>query len=203
MPACFTASLLLTADAEIHFVNMTALTRGRFRSSFWIVDRKHVYIGSADMDWRSLSKVTTNLSIRRTAVRSGFRINTVSVDLKRENHLRENTDSSLHLLLYPLTGNNVNVRHNKCDFTLHLMFNSYKEELICTLTRFSCFSTGSRTRTTVEFNYLKGVGAEGTAIMSCSGQRELKVEGGGAGVVRNTNNWINTTQLLSLFIIII
>ncbi|XP_071764865.1 inactive phospholipase D5 isoform X2 [Centroberyx gerrardi] len=43
-------------DAEVHFVNMTALTRGGLHSSFWIVDRKHIYIGSADMDWRSLSK---------------------------------------------------------------------------------------------------------------------------------------------------
>uniref|UniRef100_H3D3F4 Phospholipase D family member 5 n=1 Tax=Tetraodon nigroviridis TaxID=99883 RepID=H3D3F4_TETNG len=43
-------------DADIHFVNMTALTRGGLHSSFWIVDRRHVYIGSADMDWRSLSK---------------------------------------------------------------------------------------------------------------------------------------------------
>ncbi|XP_068607314.1 inactive phospholipase D5 [Brachionichthys hirsutus] len=43
-------------NAEVHFVNMTALTRGGLHSSFWIVDRTHIYIGSADMDWRSLSK---------------------------------------------------------------------------------------------------------------------------------------------------
>lgn len=49
-------------DAEVRFINMTALTGGRLRSSFWIVDRKHIYIGSADMDWRSLSKVTTNIN---------------------------------------------------------------------------------------------------------------------------------------------
>ncbi|XP_074521488.1 inactive phospholipase D5 isoform X1 [Halichoeres trimaculatus] len=47
----------LTAhNAEVRFINMTALTRGELHSSFWIVDRKHIYIGSADMDWRSLSK---------------------------------------------------------------------------------------------------------------------------------------------------
>lgn len=51
-------------DAEVHFVNMTALTRGGLHSSFWIVDRKHIYIGSADMDWRSLSKVTANTNNR-------------------------------------------------------------------------------------------------------------------------------------------
>ncbi|XP_056228170.1 inactive phospholipase D5 isoform X2 [Seriola aureovittata] len=47
---------LAAHNAEVHFVNMTALTRGGLHSSFIIVDRKHIYIGSADMDWRSLSK---------------------------------------------------------------------------------------------------------------------------------------------------
>uniref|UniRef100_A0A8C5HFR8 Inactive phospholipase D5-like n=1 Tax=Gouania willdenowi TaxID=441366 RepID=A0A8C5HFR8_GOUWI len=46
----------LAAQAEINFVNQTAFTRGGLHSSFWIVDRKHIYIGSADMDWRSFSK---------------------------------------------------------------------------------------------------------------------------------------------------
>lgn len=50
-------------DAEVHFVNMTLFTRGGLHSSFWIVDRKHIYIGSADMDWRSLSKVKAHISI--------------------------------------------------------------------------------------------------------------------------------------------
>ncbi|XP_061686918.1 inactive phospholipase D5 isoform X2 [Syngnathoides biaculeatus] len=43
-------------DAEVHLVNMTAFTRGGLHSSFWIVDRTHFYVGSADMDWRSFSK---------------------------------------------------------------------------------------------------------------------------------------------------
>uniref|UniRef100_A0A3Q3H029 Phospholipase D family member 5 n=1 Tax=Kryptolebias marmoratus TaxID=37003 RepID=A0A3Q3H029_KRYMA len=43
-------------NAEVHSVNMTALTKGGLHSSFWIVDRKHIYIGSADMDWRSFSE---------------------------------------------------------------------------------------------------------------------------------------------------
>ncbi|XP_056265558.1 inactive phospholipase D5 [Pseudoliparis swirei] len=47
---------LAAHNAEVHFVNMTAFTRGGLHSSFWIVDRRHIYIGSADMDWRSLSK---------------------------------------------------------------------------------------------------------------------------------------------------
>lgn len=59
LSVCLSVSRCL--DAEVHFVNMTALNRGGLHSSFWIVDRKHIYIGSADMDWRSLSKVTTNI----------------------------------------------------------------------------------------------------------------------------------------------
>ncbi|XP_068074383.1 inactive phospholipase D5 isoform X1 [Danio rerio] len=43
--------------AEVRYVNMTALTRGRLLSSFWVVDRKHIYIGSAGMNWKALSKL--------------------------------------------------------------------------------------------------------------------------------------------------
>ncbi|XP_027139483.1 inactive phospholipase D5 isoform X2 [Larimichthys crocea] len=52
---------LAAHNAEVHFVNMTAFTRGGLHSSFWIVDRKHIYIGSADMDWRSFSKTSPEL----------------------------------------------------------------------------------------------------------------------------------------------
>ncbi|KAB5518314.1 hypothetical protein PHYPO_G00164290 [Pangasianodon hypophthalmus] len=47
--------LLSHYGAEVRYLNMTALTKGELRSSFWVVDRKHMYIGSAAMDWRSLS----------------------------------------------------------------------------------------------------------------------------------------------------
>ncbi|XP_066517038.1 inactive phospholipase D5 [Hoplias malabaricus] len=47
--------LLLNYGADVHDLNMTALTNGELHSSFWVVDRKHMYIGSAAMDWRSLS----------------------------------------------------------------------------------------------------------------------------------------------------
>ncbi|XP_019902647.2 inactive phospholipase D5 isoform X2 [Esox lucius] len=45
----------LSRYSEVHYINMTALTKGFLHSSFWVVDRKHIYIGSATMDWRSLS----------------------------------------------------------------------------------------------------------------------------------------------------
>ncbi|KAA0713331.1 Inactive phospholipase D5 [Triplophysa tibetana] len=43
--------------AEVRYVNMTAFTRGRLLSSFWVVDRKHIYIGSGGMSWKALSKL--------------------------------------------------------------------------------------------------------------------------------------------------
>lgn len=44
--------------AEVHYVNTTALTKGNLHSSFWVVDRRHFYFGSASMDWRSLATVS-------------------------------------------------------------------------------------------------------------------------------------------------
>lgn len=50
--------------AEVHYLNMTALTKGHINSSFWVVDRKHMYIGSAGMDWRSLFMVKNNSTLK-------------------------------------------------------------------------------------------------------------------------------------------
>ena len=47
-----------TCVGEVHYINMTALTKVFLHSSFWVVDRKHIYIGSATRDWRSLSTVS-------------------------------------------------------------------------------------------------------------------------------------------------
>ncbi|XP_038617027.1 inactive phospholipase D5 isoform X3 [Tachyglossus aculeatus] len=38
-------------------MNMTAYNRGRLQSSFWIIDKQHVYLGSASLDWRSLGQM--------------------------------------------------------------------------------------------------------------------------------------------------
>ena len=43
------------------YMNMTAYNKGRLQSSFWIVDKQHVYIGSAGLDWRSLGQVIFSL----------------------------------------------------------------------------------------------------------------------------------------------
>uniref|UniRef100_A0A8C1G6R1 Phospholipase D family member 4 n=1 Tax=Cyprinus carpio TaxID=7962 RepID=A0A8C1G6R1_CYPCA len=42
---------------QIRRVNFGRLTKGILHSKFWIVDGKHVYIGSANMDWRALTQV--------------------------------------------------------------------------------------------------------------------------------------------------
>lgn len=36
---------------------MKHLTGGVLHSKFWVVDGRHVYVGSANMDWRSLAQV--------------------------------------------------------------------------------------------------------------------------------------------------
>lgn len=44
--------------AEVQSINFPSLFgSGVLHTKFWIVDEKHVYIGSANMDWRSLTEV--------------------------------------------------------------------------------------------------------------------------------------------------
>ncbi|XP_028845048.1 inactive phospholipase D5 isoform X2 [Denticeps clupeoides] len=47
--------VLTRHGAEVHYLNMNILTKGHLQSSFWVVDRRHLFIGSASMDWRALS----------------------------------------------------------------------------------------------------------------------------------------------------
>ncbi|XP_072346425.1 5'-3' exonuclease PLD3 isoform X2 [Scyliorhinus torazame] len=49
--------ILAESGAKTAVVDMRRLTDGVLHTKFWIVDRKHVYIGSANMDWRSLTQV--------------------------------------------------------------------------------------------------------------------------------------------------
>ncbi|KAF5914314.1 hypothetical protein HPG69_007521 [Diceros bicornis minor] len=45
------------AGAQVRHVPMWQLTGGVLHSKFWVVDGRHVYLGSANMDWRSLTQV--------------------------------------------------------------------------------------------------------------------------------------------------
>ncbi|XP_051900314.1 5'-3' exonuclease PLD3 [Pristis pectinata] len=50
-------TLLQQSGAEVTVVDMPRLTTGVLHTKFWIVDKRHLYIGSANMDWRSLTQV--------------------------------------------------------------------------------------------------------------------------------------------------
>ncbi|XP_053577736.1 5'-3' exonuclease PLD3 [Bombina bombina] len=50
-------TLLQNSGAEIRIVNLPNLTGGILHTKFWVVDNKHLYLGSANMDWRSLTQV--------------------------------------------------------------------------------------------------------------------------------------------------
>ncbi|KAM4590433.1 5'-3' exonuclease PLD3 [Fundulus diaphanus] len=50
-------TLLSDSGAAIRTVDMRALTSGVLHTKFWVVDKKHIYVGSANMDWRSLTQV--------------------------------------------------------------------------------------------------------------------------------------------------
>lgn len=45
------------AGADVRIVPMKNLTGGVLHTKFWVVDQQHLYIGSANMDWRSLTQV--------------------------------------------------------------------------------------------------------------------------------------------------
>lgn len=47
----------LCSGAEVREVNLQNLTGGIVHTKLWIVDKKHMYVGSANMDWRSLTQV--------------------------------------------------------------------------------------------------------------------------------------------------
>lgn len=51
-----TAELAATG-AEVREVDLKAVTGGIIHTKLWVVDQKHFYVGSANMDWRSLSEV--------------------------------------------------------------------------------------------------------------------------------------------------
>ncbi|KAG9272514.1 hypothetical protein AMEX_G13514 [Astyanax mexicanus] len=48
---------LAGTGAEIREVDLQSVTGGIVHSKLWVVDKKHMYVGSANMDWRSLTQV--------------------------------------------------------------------------------------------------------------------------------------------------
>lgn len=60
-----TVLLVLPAGADVKYVDLERLTGGIVHTKFWVVDGKHVYIGSANMDWRSLTQVPQRVKGRQ------------------------------------------------------------------------------------------------------------------------------------------
>ncbi|XP_062381134.1 5'-3' exonuclease PLD3 isoform X2 [Sardina pilchardus] len=48
---------LASAGAEVRPVDLQSVTGGIIHTKMWVVDKKHFYVGSANMDWRSLTQV--------------------------------------------------------------------------------------------------------------------------------------------------
>ncbi|XP_025019714.1 phospholipase D4 [Python bivittatus] len=49
--------VLESKGAHIKRINFGQLTHGVLHTKFWIVDRKHIFLGSANIDWRSLTQM--------------------------------------------------------------------------------------------------------------------------------------------------
>ncbi|KAK0132309.1 Phospholipase D4 [Merluccius polli] len=50
-------SVLREHGVQVRRVDFGRLTKGVLHSKFWIVDKRHVFIGSPNMDWRALTEV--------------------------------------------------------------------------------------------------------------------------------------------------
>ncbi|XP_052430196.1 5'-3' exonuclease PLD3 isoform X1 [Carassius gibelio] len=48
---------LEATGAEVRGVDLQSITGGILHTKLWVVDKKHMYLGSANMDWRSLTQV--------------------------------------------------------------------------------------------------------------------------------------------------
>ena len=56
-PSQLLTSTPVGTGAQVRMVDMQKLTHGVLHTKFWVVDQTHFYLGSANMDWRSLTQV--------------------------------------------------------------------------------------------------------------------------------------------------
>ena len=55
---CITICLHVVANAEVRTLDFDKLMgAGILHTKMWLIDRKHLYVGSANLDWRSLTQV--------------------------------------------------------------------------------------------------------------------------------------------------
>ena len=58
MPSFDSQQLSMMGVAEVRNLNFSELEgSGILHTKLWVVDQKHFYVGSANMDWRSLTQV--------------------------------------------------------------------------------------------------------------------------------------------------
>ena len=56
----------MIVGAEVRSIDFAKLLKsGVLHTKFWIVDEKHVYVGSANMDYRSLTQALIHLYLLR------------------------------------------------------------------------------------------------------------------------------------------
>ena len=56
-----TQTLIEKGQAEVQNLDFTKLmSAGILHTKLWVVDKRHFYMGSANMDWRSLTQVYTS-----------------------------------------------------------------------------------------------------------------------------------------------
>ena len=50
--------------ADVQSINVSRLSgEGIMHTKLWVVDQKHFYVGSANMDWRSLTQVSAVVTL--------------------------------------------------------------------------------------------------------------------------------------------
>jgi len=57
-PSLDTIELAKLDNVEVRSMRAEIMGGGVLHTKLWIVDRKHVYVGSANFDWRSLTEVS-------------------------------------------------------------------------------------------------------------------------------------------------
>lgn len=66
-PNTDTEYLIKRKAAEVRSLNFAKLLgNGVLHTKVWIIDRKHFYVGSANMDWRALTQVCSRISLQYT-----------------------------------------------------------------------------------------------------------------------------------------
>lgn len=108
---------ILRSGAEVREVDLTNITGGIIHTKLWVVDKKHMYVGSANMDWRSLTQVFWKISA------SGIRnINSWQFALLM---MRTSTQPNTKYTVIYYTIFNIQLLYDNLKYTTVILYNSY------------------------------------------------------------------------------